>query len=110
MPAEHIIVSFKPVGFFKMNPSLDVPSEHDLKSVPAFANAGHGTNGAHGHGEVVPTNGHNGVHGTVDHNSENDVPEPTDATNIAGDDDGNGADGTNESSDDEVVSSCACSE
>lgn len=36
MPYEHVLVQFKPVGFFRNNPALDVPSGKDVKSVAAL--------------------------------------------------------------------------
>ncbi|ORY73098.1 copper amine oxidase [Leucosporidium creatinivorum] len=36
MPYEHVTIQFKPTNFFKSNPSLDVPSGTDLRSVSAF--------------------------------------------------------------------------
>ncbi len=36
MPYEHVLVQFKPVGFFRANPSLDVPSGKDPLSVAAL--------------------------------------------------------------------------
>ena len=36
MPYEHISFVMKPVGFFKQNPSLDVPASSDIRSVSAF--------------------------------------------------------------------------
>jgi primary-amine oxidase len=42
MPVEHLRVGFKPVSFFKQNPSLDVPGDKDSVSSNAFE----GTNGA----------------------------------------------------------------
>ncbi|TFK26740.1 peroxisomal copper amine oxidase [Coprinopsis marcescibilis] len=39
MPVEHINLTFKPVSFFKVNPSMDVPVSNDSKSVPAFGSS-----------------------------------------------------------------------
>lgn len=36
MPYEHVTIQFKPTNFFKSNPSLDVPSGTDIRSVSAF--------------------------------------------------------------------------
>lgn len=36
MPVEHLRLAFKPLGFFKMNPSMDVPGVKDSHSVAAF--------------------------------------------------------------------------
>lgn len=43
MPAETVRFMLKPVNFFRRNPTLDVPSTNDAKSVAASAT--HGTNG-----------------------------------------------------------------
>jgi len=39
MPVEHLNITFKPVSFFAVNPSMDVPGIRDPHSVPAFTNA-----------------------------------------------------------------------
>ncbi|KAJ7188863.1 copper amine oxidase [Mycena filopes] len=36
MPVEHLSITFKPVSFFAVNPSMDVPGVNDPQSVPAF--------------------------------------------------------------------------
>jgi len=46
MPAEHLKIAFKPIGFFDQNPSLHVAAAQDEKSRYAFGNpAEDGTNG-----------------------------------------------------------------
>ncbi|GLB43633.1 putative amine oxidase [Lyophyllum shimeji] len=45
MPVEHLNVTFKPSSFFKVNPSMDVPSTEDLRSVAAFADRDNYANG-----------------------------------------------------------------
>ncbi|KDQ19347.1 hypothetical protein BOTBODRAFT_27929 [Botryobasidium botryosum FD-172 SS1] len=40
MPSEHVRISFKPVGFFSRNPTLDVPGAADKESMLAFNGAG----------------------------------------------------------------------
>jgi len=40
MPYEHVLIQFKPVGFFRSNPSLDVPSGKDPLSVAALEEKG----------------------------------------------------------------------
>ncbi|KAH8835989.1 copper amine oxidase [Flagelloscypha sp. PMI_526] len=40
MPVEELSILFKPVGFFAMNPSMDVPAANDHKSVSAFSSDG----------------------------------------------------------------------
>jgi len=37
MPVEQLNITFKPVSFFAVNPSMDVPGVRDPHSVPAFA-------------------------------------------------------------------------
>jgi len=40
MPYEDVHIAFKPVSFFKANPSLDVPATVDEKSVHALGGGG----------------------------------------------------------------------
>ncbi|KAF9266379.1 peroxisomal copper amine oxidase [Marasmius fiardii PR-910] len=57
MPVEHLNITLKPQSFFVKNPSMDVPSQHDLRSVPAFgqnadtngSNTANGSNGSSCH-------------------------------------------------------------
>ncbi|KAG7090033.1 hypothetical protein E1B28_011653 [Marasmius oreades] len=50
MPVEHLNITLKPQSFFVKNPSMDVPSHQDLRSVPAFGgqntNTGTASNGS----------------------------------------------------------------
>lgn len=39
MPAEHLSLILKPVGFFRQNPALDVPATTDKASVKALPKA-----------------------------------------------------------------------
>ncbi|KAJ6491696.1 copper amine oxidase [Mycena vitilis] len=39
MPVEHLNITFKPVSFFEVNPSMDVPGLRDPHSLPAFTEA-----------------------------------------------------------------------
>ncbi|KAF8971756.1 peroxisomal copper amine oxidase [Flammula alnicola] len=43
MPVEHLNVTFKPISFFKANPSMDVPASKDKLSVPAFESNANGS-------------------------------------------------------------------
>ncbi|KDQ14911.1 hypothetical protein BOTBODRAFT_131906 [Botryobasidium botryosum FD-172 SS1] len=45
MPSERVKISFKPIGFFKANPSLDVPGTKNEKSVLAFPQEGNSQEG-----------------------------------------------------------------
>ncbi|KAJ3558405.1 hypothetical protein NP233_g11516 [Leucocoprinus birnbaumii] len=48
MPVEHVVATLKPVSFFKVNPSMDVPSTQDHLSTPAQPTQ-NGTNGSSCH-------------------------------------------------------------
>ena len=45
MPYEHVLVQFKPIGFFRANPSLDVPSGKDPLSVAALGEKAYAVGG-----------------------------------------------------------------
>lgn len=70
MPTEICKVMLKPVGFFRQNPGLNIPSTRDVKSVAAQAAAAvlnGASNGITGHHPSNGTNGHhasNGVNGS----------------------------------------------
>ncbi|KAL0571658.1 peroxisomal copper amine oxidase [Marasmius crinis-equi] len=53
MPVEHLNITLKPQSFFTKNPSMDVPSQTDPRSVAAFGTESNGANGT--------TNGSNGT-------------------------------------------------
>jgi len=48
MPVQHTRLTFKPNGFFKVNPSMDVPGIKDSHSGPAFPNDAGTENGVNG--------------------------------------------------------------